>query len=212
MTLWGVTGLGSGKRLGPGEVAAGLGQGGWLQALLLGARMLPACSILTKSWKQGSAPRLLPWGFCSLVSCFCLFSPCFPQQSSCSSAHSVCKPWGCHMLVSLSLACPQARAKSSCCCSDLGTPSLVLPQQHTSILFCLKHFNVMGQQLRGCPDPFLEALSTFRQEGRNSGLVTVSTLCYGLCVEAAGLTNLAEVSRARLCPALTLLPSTDRYN
>lgn len=27
--------------------------------------------------------------------------------------------------------------------------------------FFFKHFNVMGQQLRGCPDPFLEALSTF---------------------------------------------------
>lgn len=81
-----------------------------------------------------------------------------------------------------------------------------------STLFCLKHFNVMGQQLRGCPNPFLKALSTFREEGRNSGLVMVSTLRHGLCVEAAGLANLAEVSRARLCPALTLLPSTDHYN
>lgn len=77
--LWGWQGWGERKRLGPGQVAAGLGHGGWLQALLLGARLLhssisPACTTLTNSWKQGSLLHLLPWGLCCLVSCFCLFS------------------------------------------------------------------------------------------------------------------------------------------
>lgn len=75
----------------------------------------------------------------------------------------------------------------------------------------MKHFNVMGQQLRGCPCPFLEALSTFREEGRDFGLFVVSTLHHGLCLEAVGLANPAEVSRAGLCPALMLLPSTGCY-
>lgn len=40
LSLWGWQGWGEGRRLGPGEVAAGLGHGGWLPALLLGARLL----------------------------------------------------------------------------------------------------------------------------------------------------------------------------
>lgn len=40
LSLWGWQGWGEGKRLRPGEVAARLGHGGWLQALLLGARLL----------------------------------------------------------------------------------------------------------------------------------------------------------------------------
>lgn len=69
----------------------------------------------------------------------------------------------------------------------------------------------MGQQLRDCPCPFLEALSTFREEGKDFGIFVVSTLHHGPCLEAVGLASPVEVSRVGLCPALTLLPSTDCY-
>lgn len=107
LSLWGRQGWGERKRLGPGEVAAGLAQGGWLQALQAAGgqaaaqqHLSPARSILTKSWKQGSAPHLLPWGFCCLVSCFCLFSPA-EQLLFCSlclqalGLPDVGLPWSC---------------------------------------------------------------------------------------------------------------------
>lgn len=117
----GVAGLGRGEE-------AGARRGGCKPCCLARQHPSPACSILTKSWKQDSAPPLLPGSFCCRVSRFCLFSPA-EQLLFCSLC--LCKPWGCQMLVCLGLTCPQA--KPSCCCSDLGPPSLELPQQHTSI-------------------------------------------------------------------------------
>lgn len=185
----------------------------WLQALLLGARLLhssisPACSILTVLEKGFSSP-LAPLGF--LLPCVILVI--FPSRAAALLLTLSASPEAARCWSALVLPVPKPKPSPPVAARTWEPlPWNCLSSTPPSTLFCLKHFNVMGQQLRGCQDPFLEALSTFREEGRSSGLIMVSTLCHGLCVEAAGLTNLAEVSRARLCPALTLLPSTDRYN
>lgn len=140
----------------------------------------------------------------------CLASACFPHGSSCSPAQSPSlQALG---LSDAGLPVPNPKPSPPAAAQSWHPlPWSCLSSTPPSTLFCLKHFNIMGQQLRGCLRPFLEALSTFREEGRDFGLLVVSTLHHGLCLEAAGLANPAEVSRAGLCPALTLLPSADHY-
>ena len=121
-------------------MAAGLSQGGWLQALLLATRLLHGsitpllCSILTKSClarERGFSSPLAPLGFLPPPVLLLLV---FPRGAAALLlALHLCKPWGCQTLVCLGLACPQPQAKPSRCSPELAPPLLALPQQHTSI-------------------------------------------------------------------------------
>lgn len=161
--LWtlpvGVAGLGRGEEAGTrrggcrawsGRVAASL-------AALLHSSISHLLQHPDQVLEAEFSSPLAPLGFFAAL---CCASACFPSRAAA-------------LLLTLSvqaLELPDAglpcsclsQAKPSCCCSDLEPPSLELPQQHTSIHPILfEALYVMGQQLRGCRDPFLEALSTF---------------------------------------------------
>lgn len=156
MTLHGLSlrewqGWGEGKRLGP-DLAASLAAEGWAAA------SFPCLQHLDQVLKAGFSSPLAPLGF--LLPCVLLLLV-FPTRAAAlltvSASHGAARCWS-----ALVLPVPKPEPSPSAA-AQIWDPLLwnCLSSTPPSTPFCLKHFNVMGQQLKGCPDPFLEALSTF---------------------------------------------------
>lgn len=136
LSLWGWQGWGERKRLGPGEVAAGLAQGRWLQALQAAGgqaatqqHLFPCLQHPDKVLEAGFSSPLAPLGF--LLPCVLLLLV-FPSRAAAllltlSASPGAARCWSASVL-------PVPKPKPSPhFCSDLRTPSLELPQQHISI-------------------------------------------------------------------------------
>lgn len=139
----------------------------------MGARMVLCsnscllCSILTNA---GPAQEMgfnfphTPLGFLLPLVLLLLL---FPQDSSCSPAcYLPASPGAARCWSTLVLPLPNPKPSPPTAAQSCHLlPWSCLPITPPSTLFCLKHFNVMGQHLRGCSCPFLEALSTEKREG-----------------------------------------------
>lgn len=141
-----------------GERGRGWDQERWLQALLLGARLLLPClqhpdQVLEAGFTSPHAPLgfVLPCVLILLV---------FPNRAAVLLLTVSASPGADRCWSALVLPVPRPKPSPPAQTWD-PLPWNCLSSTLPSTLFCLKHFNVVGQQLRGCPDPFLEALSTF---------------------------------------------------
>lgn len=143
--LLGWQGWGKGKRLGP-DVAASLAAEGWA------AESLPCLQHPDQVLKAGfSSPLAL-----------CLASAFIPSRAAALLLTLSASPGAARCWSALVLPVPKPKPSPPAAAQTWDPlPWRCLSSTPPSPLFCLKHFNVTGQQLRGCPDPFLEALSTF---------------------------------------------------
>lgn len=152
LSLLGWQGWEKGKRLGP-DVAASLAAEGWAAA------SLPCLQHPDQVLKAGFSSPLVPKGL--LLPCVLLLL-FFPSRAAALLLTLSASPGAARCWSALVLPVPKPKPSPPAAAQTWDPlPWRCLSSIPPSPLFCLKHFNVTGQQLRGCPDPFLEALSTF---------------------------------------------------
>lgn len=134
LSLRGWQGWGEGKRLGPGEVVAGLGQGGWLQALL-------HCSIShllqhpDQVLEAEFSSPLAPLGFFAAL---CRTSACFPSRAAALLLTLSLQALG---LPDAGLPCSVPKPSPPAAAQTWNPiPWSCLSSTPPSTLFCLKHF------------------------------------------------------------------------